>query len=137
VEYALGQIATVRSYLSDGDWLAEAERHFEAVVAEYRAGNVHIGRLAADAYAGLATVAEERGDAERAVKLYRQAAEEANPVPSARAEYYLLAGDLRRDAGMIDSARELYQEALAVGREHSEQAIVDESRQRLESLSSE
>jgi tetratricopeptide (TPR) repeat protein len=134
VEYALGLIATVRSYLLDDDRLDEAERHFETVVNEYRAGNAHLGRLAADAYAGLAAVAEKRGDVGRAVELYRQAAEEADPVPSAKADYYLGAGDLLLDSGMAEQARELYNEALAVGREHSDQAIVEQSRQRLESL---
>jgi tetratricopeptide (TPR) repeat protein len=134
VEYALGQIALLRSYVSGGDRLHEAEQHFNAVVAEYRAGNQHIGRLAADAHAGLATVAEKRGNVTRAVELYRQAAEDADVVPSAQAEYYLSAGDLLLDAGQAAQARELYNKALAVGREHSDQAIVDESRQRLDSV---
>jgi tetratricopeptide (TPR) repeat protein len=130
----LGQIAMARHYRTDAGWLDRAEEHYRAVVDEYAAGNTGLGRLAAVAYAALADVAAVRGDSDAAVALYLRATDEAEPSPTLKARFYLMAGDLRAAEDQIDAARELYERALAVGREASDQAIVDESQAAVESL---
>ena len=111
-----------------------AETHFWAVVDAYKAGNASLGQLAADAYAGLGTIAVFRKDTGGAIEFYRQAAEEAAPLPSRKAAYYRLAGDLYAKDGKSEAARKYYDKAMAVARQVSDQISVDEIKRRIEAL---
>ncbi len=133
VQFGLGQIYLLRTALDGGDWLAQARAEFEAIVADFEAGNEQIVDMAAHAYARLGLIKDTiDNDLTGALASYELASKHASPFY--QADYRARMGDLYAAACDVEQATIAFQEARSLALQRSDEASFRSYSAKLDSL---
>jgi tetratricopeptide (TPR) repeat protein len=137
VHLALGQAYLVKAQVADGDYLTQAAREFEAVIADYDNSGPNrkdrLQELASHAYAHRGLIYRLGGENQTAIPFYEQAVE-LTGTPERKALYSARLGDIYLVLGDKEKAILCYEEAVQYEPEGSDKR--KEYEQKLDELRS-